>query len=76
MSGSLRTHCPSCGAPIDYHAEKCAYCDTPYSHYHEGVRIIQTADAITVETIVTAVRNNQITPNAARRALGLEEVVV
>ena len=24
------TNCPNCGAPIDIHAEKCAYCDTPY----------------------------------------------
>lgn len=24
------TNCPNCGAPVDIHAEKCAYCDTPY----------------------------------------------
>ncbi len=25
-----KINCPNCGAPIDIHAEKCAYCDTPY----------------------------------------------
>ncbi len=25
-----KTNCPNCGAQIDIHAEKCAYCDTPY----------------------------------------------
>lgn len=27
---SKTTNCPNCGAPVDIHAEKCAYCDTPY----------------------------------------------
>lgn len=27
---TTNTNCPNCGAPIDIHAEKCAYCDTPY----------------------------------------------
>lgn len=25
------TNCPNCGAEVDIHAEKCAYCDTPYN---------------------------------------------
>ena len=24
------TNCKNCGAVVDIHAEKCAYCDTPY----------------------------------------------
>ena len=30
MKENNRTNCPNCGAPIDQHADKCAYCDTPY----------------------------------------------
>lgn len=28
---SIPTNCPNCGAVIDIHADKCAYCDTPYT---------------------------------------------
>lgn len=76
----MRTHCQSCGAPVDLHAEKCAYCDTPYPE--PGARITQTADCITIDlnpvqlagAAVEALERGLLTPNEARRHLGLKEV--
>lgn len=67
---SLKTNCPNCGAPVDIHAEKCAYCDTPY--------IKQTAETITLTldttAIAKAVSEGIITVNEARRRLGLPPI--
>ena len=30
VNKTSKTNCPNCGAPIDIHAEKCEYCDTPW----------------------------------------------
>lgn len=32
LRSSIPTNCPNCAAPIDIHAEQCAYCDTPYTY--------------------------------------------
>lgn len=76
----MRTNCPNCGAPVDLHAEKCAYCDTPYLR---APCITQTADTITIDFDVIqlsaaaakAFQSGLITPNEARRLVGLAEVL-
>lgn len=74
----MSTHCQSCGAPVDLHAEKCAYCGTPYMRNEttrsseEVVLGVSTAEmAEAVSRFLSAVL---MTPNKARRVLGLEEV--
>lgn len=63
-------NCPNCGAPIDIHSEKCAYCDTPYETSTSDLRM--TADEIrfNVTSIAAAMRTEQLyreTIDAMRR---------
>jgi len=67
----MSTHCQSCGAPVDLHAEKCAYCGTPYPR---DVKT-QKAEAITLnlstaemaEAVSHFLSVGLMTPNEARR---------
>ena len=78
----MMTHCQNCGAPVNPHAEKCEYCDTYYPH-PQGSRITQTANCITIDlnpvqlagAAVEALERGLLTPNEARRRLGIEGVM-
>lgn len=68
------TNCPNCGAPIDPHAEACAYCGTYYSTWREEAEIRQTAEAITftfsnteIVAALEALEKGLVTPKEARR---------
>ncbi len=67
------TNCPNCGAVRDLEAKRCPYCDTPY--INNGV---PDAPPVTVEIdprslarITQGLDLGLITPNEARRRLGL-----
>ena len=32
LDNDIQTNCPNCGAPVNYKADKCEYCGTPYQH--------------------------------------------
>ena len=71
----MRTHCQSCGAPVDLHTEKCAYCDTPYPWK------MAAPEPLTFEIDVAKLHKSVnhmmasglITANEARRRLRLGE---
>ena len=46
-----RVNCPNCGAPIDIHAEKCAYCDTPYTYISRDDLVMAPHLADTIDEI-------------------------
>lgn len=66
------TNCPNCGAAVDPEADRCAYCETPYP-----IRLraeLYQIDMQTVAFLVSQVDKGLITPNEARRRLGLQEI--
>lgn len=67
-----RTHCQSCGAPIELHAEKCAYCGTPYLSGHTSPGFGCSAQEFT-QSVTDLL--GVMTPNEVRKVLGLEEVI-
>lgn len=66
------TNCPNCGAPVDPSADRCAYCETPYPSARQGPLIRIDATGITLYGL--QVERDLMTPNEARRRLGLHEV--
>lgn len=70
----MRTHCQSCGAPVDLHAEKCAYCDTPYTWKGAAPEAftLELDVAVLHESVNLMMASGLITANEARRRLGLE----
>lgn len=66
------TNCPNCGAVVDPAADRCAYCDTPYPFALQPVIKID-ANGITF-CLQQQVERGLMTPNEARRRLGLREV--
>lgn len=65
------TNCPNCGAVVDPAANRCAYCETPYP-----IRLRAELYKIDMQAayLVKQVDMGLITPNEARRRLGLTEV--
>lgn len=68
-----RTNCPNCGAPVQLGSPKCPYCDTPYiwtlppvpGAYENGM------DPARLHMLLDM---GAITPNEARRRLGLPPI--
>ena len=69
----MRTHCQSCRAPVDLHAEKCAYCGTPYPWKWAAPEsvTIELDVAKLHESVNHMMASGLITANEARRRLGL-----
>lgn len=67
----MRTHCESCGAPVETKDEKCAYCGTPYTWKNDPDPVINLDGPTFCVSLVSA---GMLTLNEARRRYGLEEV--
>lgn len=65
------TNCPNCGAVVDPAATRCAYCETPYP-----IRLRADLYQINIDAarLVRQVELGCISPNEARRRLGMPEV--
>ena len=69
------TNCPNCGAPVDLAEKSCPYCDTPYKRntpaglIDPDIRLIMDT-----ERLCAAVAAGTMTPNEARRLLGMREL--
>lgn len=71
----METNCKNCGAPVDLAANKCPYCETPYHNAQAAFsELILSADSITLRTVNNGVNYGVITPNEARKILGLPEL--
>lgn len=64
-------NCPNCGAPRDPDASRCPYCGTPYPATAKAGPVNLYID---YKTLAVAVNDGIITPNEARRRLGLAEI--
>jgi hypothetical protein len=64
----VTTNCPNCGAPVDPSADRCAYCETPYQTTQRPTMRI---DATGITFYGLQLENGLMTPNEARRCLGL-----
>lgn len=60
-----RGNCPNCGAPI--HGDECPYCGTVFTKKYDGFDIYDTHG----NYVTTLLKHNLVTPNEARRLLGL-----
>ena len=67
-----RTNCPNCCAVVDPDADRCAYCGTPYPWAHNAAATMDPVPLyIDAQKLAAAVAGGIITPNEARRRLGL-----
>ena len=68
------TNCVNCGAPIDLNESKCPYCGTMHR------MVVSDPDQTDIhtryKTVLALLTNSRITPNEARRMLGLKEITV
>ena len=74
----MRTNCPNCGAVIDPIADRCAYCDTPYTEKRGAIgassEIRITSDSITFfqsGKVAASFSAGALTANEARRLTGI-----
>lgn len=58
------TNCKNCGAPIEPEKDRCSYCGTCYNATGGGITFHTTG-------ITAAVAASVLTPNEARRLLGI-----
>jgi hypothetical protein len=67
------TNCPNCGAVRDLEATRCPYCDTPYlkNGVPDAPPVTVKFDADAVARLTQALDLGLITPNEARRRMGL-----
>jgi predicted amidophosphoribosyltransferase len=69
----MLTNCPNCGAPVALEEKSCPYCETPYTRKATAI-----CDAyqfsIDAAVLVNAVKKSILTPNEARRLMGLYEI--
>lgn len=72
------THCPTCGAPVDLTARSCPYCGVPYPKPRKTAQAVAIGEPYTVHIDAAAlsrlVADSIITPNEARRRMGLPPV--
>jgi hypothetical protein len=67
------TNCPNCGATIDIYADKCAYCDTPYTYlnrrsstlYADDKPIYSCSDSVSKEYAELKLQKDQEWINAS-----------
>ena len=64
-------NCPNCGAVVDPAADRCAYCGTPYNI---RLRAELYQRDINAQMLARQMELGLITPNEARRRLGLPEI--
>ena len=67
------TNCPNCGAPVDLTVKACPYCDTPYPAQAVAIGEPYTLH-IDGAKLAALVADGIMTPNEARRRLGLRQV--
>lgn len=65
------TNCPNCGAVVDPAADRCAYCETPYP---TRLRADRYEIRIDPEMLARVVDVGIMTPNEARRRLGMRQI--
>lgn len=72
------THCPSCGAPVDLTARSCPYCGVPYPKPRKTLTAAVIGEPcklhIDAAALSRLVEDAIITPNEARRRMGLPPV--
>lgn len=72
------TNCPNCGAPVDLTRDACPYCDTPYPRIRKppvaAAVAIEMDGAAFAQLIEKEINGGFITPNEARRRLGLPSI--
>lgn len=66
------TLCPTCGAPVDLTARSCPYCGVPYPKPRKTAQAV--AICIDAQQLADQVAASIITPNEARRRMGLPPV--
>lgn len=72
------THCPSCGAPVDLTARSCPYCGVPYPKPRKTAQAVAIGEPYAVridgKQLAALLEDIFITPNEARRRMGLPPV--
>ena len=71
------TNCRNCGAPVDLTGDRCPYCGTPYprpKRMDQAVAVAVPEINLDAEVLARAVGRGIITPNEARRRMGLREI--
>ena len=63
----MRTHCESCGAPVETKDEKCAYCGTPYTWKDIPGPVVKFDGPTFCASLISA---GMITMDEARRLYG------
>lgn len=69
-----RTHCESCGVPVDIRAEKCQYCDTPYEFIRGRRRNAEVYDDIMPKKYKDLLSCGAISINEMRELCGLPKI--
>ena len=76
------THCKLCGAPREPAEKRCPYCGTPYQREKVAVAVaMPDPEPVTVNIndnqiarMVAEIYDGILTPNEARRLMGLREL--
>lgn len=75
------TNCPNCGAVREPAERRCPYCGTPYPKDRLAAEAVAVPEPVTIELdgdafarMVKELERGIMTPNEARRLLGLREV--
>lgn len=72
------THCPTCGAPVDLTARSCPYCGVPYPKPRKTAQAVAIGEPVALhidhKQLAALVADSIITPNEARRRMGLPPV--